>query len=146
MSRVCPHCKKTVHSRARRCKFCKHKLKPKIIICKECGREFRRANKYCPHCRTLNPTFVDKVKIYMLSPKRRYRRRRYHRRLRRYNRNLTLIELLLDIGIDIAAYCIAHPGPKRKRGYKRRYNPKTKKKGKGRYYAKKKRKKRMKYG
>ena len=75
MSRVCPHCKKTVHSRARRCKFCKHKLKPKIILCKECGQEFRRVNKYCPHCRTLNPTFVDKVNMYMLSPKRRYRRR-----------------------------------------------------------------------
>jgi hypothetical protein len=84
--------------------------------------------------------------MYMLSPKRRYRRRRYHRRLRRYNRNLILFELLLEIGIDIAAYFIEHSGPKRKRGSRRRYNPKTKKKGKGRYYAKKKRKKRMKYG
>jgi len=145
MSRVCPHCQKTVHSRARRCKFCKHKLKPKIIVCKECGREFPRAKEYCPHCSTLNPTFVTKVIMYMQSP-RRFRRRSYHRRLRHWNRNARLADLLLEIGVDLAAYFIEHSGPKKRKVSRRRYNPKTKKKGKGRYYAKKTRKKKMKYG
>lgn len=77
---------------------------------------------------------------------RRWGRRRYHRSLFGYSRDGLLCDLLLDIGIDLAAFLISEaigPEPKKPRKV---YNPKTKKKGKGRYYAKQRRKKKMKYG
>ena len=80
-------------------------------------------------------TFVDKVKIYINSPRRRHRRR-----LHRYHRHHTLFDLLFDIGIDLASLFIDDPSPTRKRGIKKRYKVKKGKKGKGRYYAKKRQK------